>query len=162
MQTDLPSAPSIDTAPHPIAIIASRYNPEFTDGLLTGAQRELEALMPNAEIDVYRVPGAFEIPVTVEALCRRDVKQPAVVLALGVIIRGKTAHADLIAASITESLASSARAHLVPVIHEVLLVDRPEHAAERTALDSPINRGVEAARAAASMVQLFRMLKNRA
>lgn len=159
MQTDLPAAPAIDTDPHPVAIVASRYNAEFTDGLLAGAQRELEQLLPNAEIDVYRVPGAFEIPVVVEALCRREDRKPAAVVALGVIIRGKTAHADLIASSITESLASSARTHLVPVIHEVLLVDRPEHAAERTALDSPINRGAEAGRAAASMIQLFRVLR---
>ena len=159
MQTDLPDAPAIDTDPHPVAIVASRYNAEFTDGLLAGAQRELEQLLPNAEIDVYRVPGAFEIPVVVEALCRRSERKPAAVVALGVIIRGKTAHADLIASSITDSLASSARAHLVPVIHEVLLVDRPEHAAERTALDSPINRGAEAGRAAASMIQLFRVLQ---
>ena len=161
MITDLPAAPAIDTDPHPVAIVASRYNPEFTDDLLAGAQRELEELLPNAEIDIYRVPGAFEIPVTVEALCRQGAKQPSAIIALGVIIRGKTAHADLIAASITNSLASSAREHLVPVIHEVLLVDRPEHAAERSALDSPINRGAEAGRVAASMIQLFRMLKHR-
>ncbi len=158
METEIPAAPSIDTDPHPVAIVASRYNAEFTDGLLAGAQRELEALLPNAEIDVYRVPGAFEVPVTVEALCRRSERKPAAVLALGVIIRGKTAHADLIASSITDSLARSAREHLVPVIHEVLLVDAPEHAAERSALDSPINRGSEAGRAAASMIGLFKTL----
>ncbi|MCB1230895.1 MAG: 6,7-dimethyl-8-ribityllumazine synthase [Verrucomicrobiae bacterium] len=158
METALPDAPSIDVDPHPVVIVASRYNPEFTDGLLVGAQRELEALLPNAEIDIFRVPGAFEIPVTVEALCRRAEKKPAAVLALGVIIRGKTAHADLIASSITESLASSARTHLIPVIHEVLLVDSPEHAAERSSLDSPINRGAEAGRAAASMIGLFKTL----
>lgn len=158
MITPLPDAPDIDTDLHPVAIVASRYNPEFTDGLLAGAQRELEALLPNAEIDIYRVPGAFEIPVVVEQLCREAPRQPAAIVALGVIIRGKTAHADLIAASITDSLATTARTHLVPVIHEVLLVDRPEHAAERSALDSPINRGAEAGRVAASMIQLFRAL----
>lgn len=159
METEIPVAPAIDADPHPVAIVASRYNPEFTDGLLAGAQRELEALLPQAEIDVYRVPGAFEIPVTVEALCRRTEKKPAAVIALGVIIRGKTAHADLIASSITDSLASSARAHLIPVIHEVLLVDSPEHAAERASLDSPINRGAEAGRAAASMIGLFKAMR---
>lgn len=161
MITELPASPSVDTDPHPVAIVASRYNPEFTEGLLAGAQRELEELLPNAEIDVYRVPGAFEIPVVVETLCREAQRQPAAVIALGVIIRGQTAHADLIAASITDSLAASARTHLVPVIHEVLLVDRPEHAAERSALDSPINRGAEAGRVAATMVQLFRTLRRR-
>ncbi len=160
METDLPNAPSVDTDPHPVAIVASRYNPQFSDGLLNGAQRELESLLPNAEIDIYRVPGAFEIPVAVEALCQRDPKRPAAVIALGVIIRGKTGHADLIAGSITESLALSARNHLIPVIHEVLLVEDELQAEQRSAEDSPINRGTEAARAAAEMIQLFKLLKS--
>ena len=74
-------------------------------------------------------------------------------------IRGKPAHADLIAGTITDSLAQSARDHLVPVIHEVLLVGNEEQAAQRSAADSPINRGTEAARAAARMIQLFKTLK---
>lgn len=160
METALPDAPAIDDDPHPVAIVASRYNPQFTDDLVGAAQRELGTLLPNAEIDIYRVPGAFEIPVTVEALCRRDSKRPAAVIALGVIIRGKTAHADLIAGTITDSLARSARDHLVPVIHEVLLVENEGQAAQRSAADSPINRGTEAARAAAGMIQLFRMLQS--
>ena len=159
METDLPDAPAIDDDPHPVAIVASRYNPEFTDELLRSAEEEIERLLPNAEIDSYRVPGAFEIPAVVEALCRRETKQPAAVIALGVIIRGKTAHADLIAASITESLARSSTTHLVPVIHEVLLVDDAEQAEQRRAADSPINRGTEAARAAASMIGLFKALE---
>jgi 6,7-dimethyl-8-ribityllumazine synthase len=158
METSLPDAPAIDDDPHPIAIVASLYNPQFTDGLVDAAQRELETLLPNAEIDIYRVPGAFEIPVVIEALCRKDSKRPAAVIALGVIIRGKTAHADLIASTITDSLAKSSRDHLIPVIHEVLLVGNEEQAEQRSAADSPINRGTEAARAAASMIQLFKAL----
>ena len=156
METDLPTAPAPDSAPHRVAIVASRYNPQFTDGLLAGAEREFASLLPNARIEVHRVPGAFEIPVTVEALCRGSGEKPAAVLALGVIIRGKTAHADLIAAGITDSLVTTARNHLVPVIHEVLLVDSPEDAEARSSLSSPINRGAEAAQAAASMIALFR------
>ncbi|MCP5550957.1 MAG: 6,7-dimethyl-8-ribityllumazine synthase [Akkermansiaceae bacterium] len=159
METNLPTAPAIDNDPHPVAIVASRYNAEFTDGLLAGAQKELEALLPAAEIDVFRVPGAFEIPVTVEALCRRDSQRPAAIIALGVIIRGKTAHADLIATGLTESLSRSATSHLIPVIHEVLLVDHERDAAARCGLDSPINRGTESARAAAEMIRLFRAIR---
>lgn len=159
METDLPTAPEPDSDPHRVAIVASRYNPQFTDGLLAGAEQGFSTLLPNARIAVHRVPGAFEIPVTVEALCRGEKEKPAAVLALGVIIRGKTAHADLIAAGITESLVCTARNHLVPVIHEVLLVDSPEDAEARSSLSSPINRGAEAAQAAASMIALFRDLR---
>ena len=159
METDLPAAPEIDDTPHRIAIVASRYNPEFTDGLLAGAERELERLLPNSSVEIHRVPGAFEIPVVVEALCRNGEAPPAAILALGVIIRGKTAHADLIAAGITDSLVTTARTHVTPVIHEVLLVDTPEDAEARSSLSSPINRGAEAAQAAASMIALFANLR---
>lgn len=158
METDIPSPPSIDDDPHPVAIVASRYNARYTDGLLDSAEAELEKLLPNAEIDIYRVPGAFEIPVVVEQLCHSEAKRPAAVIALGVIIRGSTAHADLIARSITDSLAAAALKYRVPVIHEVLLVASESQAEDRSAAGSPINRGTEAARAAAEMIQLFKTL----
>ncbi len=59
--------------------------------------RTLAKLLPNATIDLHRVPGAFEIPVVIESLCRKTSNRPNAVIALGVIIRGSTAHADLIA-----------------------------------------------------------------
>ena len=161
METDLPSAPPIDNDPHPVAIVASRYNARYTDGLVAAAEAELGRLLPNAEIDIYRVPGAFEIPVVIEQLCHSSAKRPAAVIALGVIIRGSTAHADLIARSITDSLARSAHEHRIPVIHEVLLVSSEAQAEDRSAAGSPINRGTEAARAAAEMIQLFKTLPER-
>lgn len=157
METDIPSAPITSEEAIRITIVAARYNEEFTDGLLNGARGEFATLFPNAEIEVIRVPGAFEVPVVVEKVARRTAEiRPEAILGLGVIIRGSTAHADLIAASITDSFAETAREHLVPVIHEVLLVDNEDHARKRTALDSHINRGVEAARAAAEMVGVMR------
>ena len=81
-------------------------------------------------------------------------EKPDAVIALGVIIRGSTAHADLIAATITDSLQSSATRHLIPVIHEVLLLDNEAQAEERT-LGERINRGTEAAQAAAAMMQVL-------
>ena len=72
-------------------------------------------------------------------------------IALGVIIRGSTAHADLIAESITHSIAASARENLIPVIHEVLLVENAEQAQVRTIGDE-LNRGREAAEAAIEML----------
>lgn len=75
------------------------------------------------------------------------------------IIRGETAHADLIAASITRTLQEISVRHCVPIIHEVLLVDTYEQAAERVAGEDK-NRGVEAARAAAGMADLFTQIES--
>jgi len=150
--------PTADPATRRVVIVASQYNPRFTDGLVASAQSELGKILPNASIAIHRVPGAFEIPVVVESVCQAQPK-PDAVIALGVIIRGSTAHADLIAATITDALQRSACGHLVPVIHEVLLLDNETQAEER-ALGSRINRGTEAAQAAAAMIQVFDGLRN--
>ena len=153
----IPTSPEVDTIPRCVVIVASQYNPRFTDGLVCSAQSELGKILPNAVVDVHRVPGAFEIPVVVESVCQASKgseQQVDPVIALGVIIRGSTAHADLIAATITDSLQRIALNHRIPVIHEVLLLDNEAQAEER-ALGSQINRGVESAHAAAAMIRVF-------
>ncbi|NOX99077.1 MAG: 6,7-dimethyl-8-ribityllumazine synthase, partial [Verrucomicrobia bacterium] len=65
-----PTLPEVDTTPRRVAIVASQYNPRFTNALVSSAQEELKNILPNASVDVHRVPGAFEIPVVVEALCQ--------------------------------------------------------------------------------------------
>ena len=156
-----PTLPEVDTTPRRVVIVASQYNLRFTNGLVSSAQDELNKILPNAAVDIHRVPGAFEIPVVVESTCqisKDSGKQLDAVIALGVIIRGSTAHADLIAATITDSLQRTAIDHLIPVIHEVLLLDNEAQAEER-ALGSLINRGVESAQAAAAMIRVFGELK---
>ena len=112
--------------------------------------------MPAAIITVYRVPGAFEVPVTVEFVLRHTT--PDVVIALGLIIRGETEHGDLVGASVTDALQRMAVAHVVPIVHEVLLLDDEEQAAERC-LGEDINRGTEAAQVAVNMIHLFEKLR---
>ena len=94
----------------------------------------------------------FEIPVTVKAIV--ELEQPTLVIALGVIIAGETAHADLVARSVTDGLQQIALDARLPVIHEVLLVENEQQAADRC-LNQDMNRGIEAARAAAGMVEVF-------
>ncbi|NIP92625.1 MAG: 6,7-dimethyl-8-ribityllumazine synthase, partial [Akkermansiaceae bacterium] len=83
-----------------------------------------------------------------------ELEEPVCVIALGVLIRGETAHADLVAGSVTDALQQLALEYKTPVIHEVLLVANEEQARERCLGDN-MNRGVEAARAAATMVEIF-------
>lgn len=141
-----------------IAIVASKYNATYTDALVESASGTLNQLCPEAALEVVRVPGAFEIPVVVETLARDFDNQPGAIIALGVIIRGSTAHADLIAESITHSLHRTSLDHCVPVIHEVLLVNDAGQAEVRT-LGEELNRGREAAEAAVSMIEVMDKLK---
>lgn len=146
MSTDLPKRP----LPSPkgirsFAIVVSQYNSEFTSALAEHAEREIVAIEPKSTVKRFEVPGAFEIPLIVDLLAEHH--QYDAILALGVIIKGETAHADLIAASITEALLTTSLSYRVPVIHEVLLVADVAQARARC-LDAALNRGVEAARAA--------------
>ncbi|MFD2256530.1 6,7-dimethyl-8-ribityllumazine synthase [Luteolibacter algae] len=152
MSTALQPKPRIIGQKARVCIVASKYNEKFTDALVENAIEELTELMPMARIDVIRVPGAFEIPVAVAAVLAR--KETNCVLALGLVIRGDTHHADLIGSSVTDSLQQLAVEHVVPVIHEVLLVEDEKQAYSRC-IAATMNRGREAARAAAGMVDVF-------
>ncbi len=155
-KTELPSRPDAFAGRRHVAIVASLYNDRYVEGLLDNCMDELHELVPHAARSVYRVPGAFEIPVAVaEVLATRE---PDVVIALGVIIQGATAHAELVAESVTAALQQQAVAARVPVVHEVLLVQSADQAEERS-LQPRLNRGREAARAAVNMLELFSQLR---
>lgn len=141
-----------------IAIVASLYNEDYVEGMLNAAKDELQQLAPNATLTSYRVPGAFEVPVCTELILRSS--KPHAIIGLGVIIRGATEHADLIAASVTDALQRAATTHCVPVIHEVLLLENEEQAEERC-LSTTNNRGTEAARVAINMVNLFAAMRSK-
>ena len=76
------------------AIVASRYNERYVDAMLDAARDEIATSAPGASVSIHRVPGAFEIPTCIEAVVRRD--RPDAVVALGVVIAGETAHADIV------------------------------------------------------------------
>ncbi len=140
-----------------VTVVASEYNRRFADGLLNHCQSELIQYAPKARVRVVRVPGAFEVPVMVSrALALSEDVRPHVVIALGVILRGSTAHADLIGEAITRELLHVACSSLTPVIHEVLLLQDEQQAEERC-LGDELNRGREAARAAIAMFQATRL-----
>ena len=155
MSSALPPKPRIIGPKVRICIVASKYNEPFTDALVENAIEELGELVPQGRIDLIRVPGAFEIPVMVASILERD--PPACVIALGLIIRGSTEHADLVASSVTEALQQLAVNWLRPIILEVLLVDDEKQAYARC-IGAQLNRGKEAARAAASMIDIFQEL----
>ena len=156
MSTAFPSRPRQSGQRRTFAIVASQYNTEFVDGLVDHARRELEAISPTFSIQTYEVPGAFEIPLMVQEVAARGIDA---IIALGVIIEGQTQHAALIASAITTSLQQLSLTHRLPIIHEVLLLKNEEQARVRC-LEDEINRGTEAARVAAQMVQAMGMLRS--
>ncbi len=153
----MPSRPRQVGQRRTFAIVASEYHAEFVQGLIDHARRELEAISPNFNVILHEVPGAFEIPLVVQEIATRGGVDA--IIALGVIIEGETRHASLIAGAITQSLLQISLAQRLPVIHEVLLVKDAEQAHARC-LQEEINRGTEAARTAARVVQALGQLRN--
>jgi 6,7-dimethyl-8-ribityllumazine synthase len=134
------------------AIIAARYNTEYTDALVRFAKIELATA---ESVEVFRVPGSFEIPAVAARLARSG-KFDAVIC-FGAILRGSTTHADHIAIGVTNALAQLQIDTALPIIHGVLLFENEEQARERC-LTKETNRGREAARTAIEMVKLFKTL----
>lgn len=153
MSTELPSKSNVLHSHYKVVVVAASYNERFTTPLLTHCLDELGELAPQSEVEVVRVPGAFEVPVMVKRAIVEGLEKPDAVIALGVILRGSTAHADLIGSAITQQLLSIACETLVPVIHEVLLLDDEKQAFARCVASS-LNRGREAARTCVRMMEL--------
>ena len=157
MSTELPRKPRRFDSNSTICIVRSKYNQKYTQSLLDNCIEELRELLPNSQIHLVETPGGFEVPVTVEHVF--ETLKPNLVIAFGVIIRGGTPHADLIASSITDSLQEIAVRRIKPVIHEVLLVNDEDQAYARC-IGSELNRGREAARAACEILKTFSQTDN--
>lgn len=159
MLTPIPTRPRLSTAAtNRIVVVASRYNWEFVEPMVTKAVEELSAVEPGTKVELVHAPGSFEIPF-LAANAVSKVK-PDAVICLGVIFKGETAHAELIAASVSDALCRLSVEKLTPVIHGVLLLNGEEQARERC-LGDEMNRGTEAARAAVEIIRASRALFTR-
>ena len=162
MSTELPQRVRSRLSGANISIVCARYNEKYTDALLQNCLDELEQCASYARVHVVRVPGAFEVPVMVKRVINTPIEaeKPDVVIAFGVILRGSTAHADLVGTAVTNQLMSMACDSMIPIIHEVLLLDDEKQAFARC-IASALNRGREAARAAIEMLDLLESERNR-
>ena len=138
------------------AIVASRFNDEYVDGLLRGA---LDCLARHGaapdDVAVYRVPGAFEIP----TVTRKIVGTCDAVIALGCLVRGETPHFDFISAQVTTELSRVAVDAQFPVAFGVITCNTAEQAVARSSPGAG-NKGWEAALAAIEMANLWRVLRS--
>jgi 6,7-dimethyl-8-ribityllumazine synthase len=148
---------SLNGAGRRFAVVASRFNSRIGDQLVAGA---LECLRRHGvepgDIQVVRVPGAWEIPQAAEEVAAAG-KVDALV-ALGVVIRGETPHFDYICSACSQGLARVAERNRLPVGFGVLTCDNSEQAQERAGGKAG-NKGWEAAIAALEMADLFARLR---
>jgi 6,7-dimethyl-8-ribityllumazine synthase len=135
------------------AIVASEFNGKYVNSMLKAAVALLQKAQADA-IEVYRVPGAFEIPVVAAKLCEHKPAGYAAILCLGVIFRGETTHAQHIGESVSLSLAQLQILNKIPIIHGVYLFENQEQARVRC-LDPDHNRGTELAQTALTMASLM-------
>ena len=140
------------------AIVVSRFNEIITERLLEGA---VDALLRHGAgddaITVYRVPGAFEVPMMARKLVDSGSGGDAIIC-LGTLIRGATPHFDYIASAAASGIANTALKGGVPVSFGVLTTDTLEQAIERAGSKAG-NKGWEAAVSAVEMATLYRQLR---
>ncbi len=138
------------------AIIVGRFNSFITESLLKGA---LDTLLrhgvPESNITVVWVPGAYEMPLVAQRLAAS--KKYAAIIALGAVIRGGTPHFDYVAGECSKGLAMVGLQHDVPVAFGVLTVDSIDQAIERAGTKAG-NKGEEATKSALEMVSLLAKL----
>ena len=139
------------------AIIVSRFNSFITDRLLAGAIDGIERSGgKSADIDIVRIPGAWEFPVTVRAVAAR--KEHDAILCLGAVIKGDTPHFDYVAGQAASGIAAASAETGIPVAFGVLTTNTVEQAMDRAGVKSG-NKGFDAAMTAIEMANLLKKLR---
>lgn len=137
-------------------IIIARFNDFIGSKLLEGAVDALKRHGVNPDnIDVVKVPGAFEIPVIAQK-CAKSNKYNAVIT-LGAVIKGSTPHFDYVCAEVSKGVAQVSLQTGVPVVFGVLTTDNIEQAIERAGTKAG-NKGADAAKTAIEMANLIKLV----
>ena len=139
-----------------IAIVRARFNARVVDGLCDGAEDALTA-MSVAQVSIFDVPGAFELPLA--ARVAAETGRYDAIVALGAVIRGGTDHYEHIAREVAAGTQRAALDSGVPVAFGVLTVARLAQALARSRRGSG-NKGAEAARAAVATALSLRAIRD--
>lgn len=135
-------------------LVVGRFNSAIVDNLCAGAIDTLRRQgVPEANISVVRVPGAYEIPLAAQRVAAKGGTDA--IIALGAVIRGGTPHFDFVAGECSSGLSRVALNHDIPIAFGVLTTDTIEQAVERSGTKAG-NKGADAAMTALEMVSLLR------
>ncbi|PYS68630.1 MAG: 6,7-dimethyl-8-ribityllumazine synthase [Acidobacteria bacterium] len=135
-------------------IVASRWNEFITGRLVEGALDALKRLGASQEqVAIYRVPGAFEIPLMALRLAQSH--KVDAVICLGTIIRGQTPHFDYIANEVAQGISKAGLDTSVPVVFGIVTADTVDQAIDRAGVKLG-NKGFEAAMTAVELVNLYK------
>ena len=141
----------IDASGLQVAIVVTSWHTQITDGLLAGAERALAAA-GNTEYEIWRVPGAFELPLAAQ---RAAAAGADAIIALGVVIQGDTPHFDYVCSAATDGLTRVQLDTGVPIGFGLLTVNTEQQALDRAGLEgSREDKGAEAVEAAVLMARL--------
>jgi len=136
------------------ALVVSRFNDVICSRLLDGALDGLKRTgAADDDIDIFRVPGSFEIPLMAKKLATK--KKWDAVICLGALIRGETPHFDYLSAEVTKGVAQTAMETGIPITYGVITADTVEQALNRAGLKSG-NKGFESALAAVELANLMK------
>ncbi|HKB65705.1 MAG TPA: 6,7-dimethyl-8-ribityllumazine synthase [Pyrinomonadaceae bacterium] len=136
------------------AIVASRWNDFISSRLVEGALDALERLgADEKQVEVFRVPGAFEIPLL--ALRLAESEKFDAIICIGTIIRGQTPHFEYIAGEVTRGIGEAGLQTGVPVVYGVVTADTVDQAIDRAGVKLG-NKGFEAATTAVELVNLYK------
>lgn len=137
-----------------VAIVVSRFNDFITNRLLDGAKDTLvRHEVPQENIDVAYVPGAFEIPLVAKKLAQKD--EYDAVITLGCVIRGSTSHYDYVCNEVAKGVSKANDVADTPVIFGVVTTENIEQAVERAGTKAG-NKGADAAISAIEMANLLK------
>jgi 6,7-dimethyl-8-ribityllumazine synthase len=139
-----------------VAIIVSRFNDFISERLLGGAMDTLiRSGARDEDIEVLRVPGAFEMPVVAKTLASRAAHDA--IICLGCVIRGSTPHFDYVAGEVAKGIARTSYEFAFPISFGVITADNLEQAIERAGAKSG-NKGRDAALSAIEMANLLKSI----
>ena len=155
MRGEQPSGPSLDASPFRFAVIVSRFNEPITASLRSSAVDALSRAGA-ANVEVFDVPGAYEIPQAARAAA--ETGRFDAIVCVGCVIRGETPHFDYISSAVAHGVMTAAGDTGVPMAFGVLTTDTPEQASARAREGADDNKGREAALAAIEMAALYRRL----
>mgnify|MGYP001291271201 CR=1 FL=1 len=136
-----------------IIIVISEFNAKITDRLLKGAvDAYLHYNGVESNLKIYRVPGAFEIPGSVQQIIKHH--HTDAIIALGAVIRGETPHFDFVAGESAHGISQLSRNTDIPIINAILTTDNGEQAMKRS-VPGGRNKGWDAMEAALKTISVY-------